>query len=178
MEIHYVSKGIDINDNVKNFAEKKLKKIGKLDQILDITITLSKEKYRCVADFLIHTKNNLWNIKEESADIKISIQQAVNKLQKQISKQRDKIVDRKRRAKVTISSWPVSVLTFPEEEARPKILQENKFEIRPMSVEEAYDQLLAVRNEFIIFRDMENNKISVLYKRKDGNYGLIVPETD
>jgi len=67
----------------KCFAEKKLKKLGRLEQILEITITLSKEKYRYVADFLIHSKNNTWNIKEESVDIKVSIQQAINKLQKQ-----------------------------------------------------------------------------------------------
>lgn len=163
---------------LKILQKKKLKKIGKLDQILDITITLSKEKYRYVADFLIHSKNNTWNIKEESVDIKVSIQQAVNKLQKQMSKQRDKIVDRKRRAKVSISSWPVSILSFLEEEAAPKILKENKFEIRLMSLEEAYENLLAVKHEFIIFRDSESNRISVLYKRKDGNYGLLMPETD
>jgi len=178
MEIQYIGKGIEINDNLKNFMEKKLNKIAKLDQILDITVTLAQEKYRYVADFLIHTRNNTWNIKEESSDIKLSIQQAINKLQRQIAKQRDKVVDRKRRAKDSINSWQVSILSFEESEPKPIILKENRFEIKLMSLEEAYDQLITLKNDFVIFRDANNNRISVLYRRKDGNFGLILPETD
>lgn len=178
MEIQFIGKGIEINDHLRNFTEKKLNKIAKLDQILDITVTLVQEKYRCIADLLIHTRNNTWNIKEESSDIKISIQQAISKLQRQITKKRDKMVDRKRRAKDNISSWPVSILAFEEYETKPRILRENRFEIKPMYLEEAYDQLMALKNDFVIFRDASNNRISVLYRRKDGNFGLILPETD
>ncbi|OGF66069.1 MAG: ribosomal subunit interface protein [Candidatus Fischerbacteria bacterium RBG_13_37_8] len=178
MEIHYIAKGIEITDTIKNFAEKKLQKISRLDQITDITITLIKEKYRIAADLMIHTKNNTWNVKEESNDVKISIQQAVAKLQKQMKRQRDKMVDRKRRAKSDLAFWPVSVLSYGQEETIPKILEENKFEIKIMSLDAAFDLLQALKNDFIIFRDDENNKVSILYKRKDGNFGLITPESD
>ncbi len=178
MDIQYISKGMEISDVIKNFAEKKLQKIRRLDEITDVTLVLTKEKYRFIVDLMIRTKKNTLNIKEESNDIKVSIQQAVAKAQKQMRRQRDKIVNRKRRVKVESSSWAINALTEPRESFLPMIIKESIFDIKLMSLENALEQLQILNKEFLIFRDSDNNKISIIYKRKDGNYGLISPEID
>lgn len=178
MEIQYISKGMEISAAIRNFAEKKLQKIGRLDEITDVTVVLTKEKYRYIVDLMIRTKKNTLNIKEESNDIKVSIQQAVAKAQKQMRRQRDKVVNRKRRVKSDFASWPIATLTDVGETFTPKVLRENLFDIKLMSIENAVEQLQILNKEFLIFRDSDNNKISILYKRKDGNYGLISPDIE
>jgi putative sigma-54 modulation protein len=178
MEIQYISKGVEITDAIKNFAQKKLQKITRLDEIVDVTMVLTKEKYRYVTDLIIRTKKNVLNIKEESNDIKVSIQQAVSKAHNQMRKQRDKVVNRKRRVKSEYTPWAIGVLSESTESITPRIVRENIYDIKLMSIENALEQIQALNKEFLIFRDSEDNKISIIYKRKDGNYGLITPEID
>lgn len=178
MEIQYISKGIEISDAIKNFAEKKLQKIGRLDEITDVTMVLTKEKYRFIVDLMIRTKKNTLNIKDESNDIKVSIQQAIAKAQKQMRRKRDKVVNRKRRIKLESASWSLAQLADTSETVTPRVLRENLFDIKLMSIENAVEQLQVLNKEFLIFRDSDNNKISIIYKRKDGNYGLISPDIE
>jgi putative sigma-54 modulation protein len=64
-----------------------------------------------------------------------------------------------------------------EEDKGPKIVKTKKFDIKPMSVEEAADQMLLLGHDFFLFNNQDNNQINLLYRRKDGNYGLIEPST-
>lgn len=184
MNIDFVGRGYQIDDRVRQFTEDKLGKIEKfLEEPAEIRVTLTEEKHRHTADLHIHHKLGLLQATEETvADMHEAINAAVDKIEKQARRSRKKITGRKRRAAGRnghVPSWPMEVV---ERESvgggrEPRIVKTSQIEIKPMDLEEAALQLDSSKNDFLVFRDAGSDRVSVLYKRRDANYGLIVPES-
>lgn len=184
MNIEYVGRGYHVEDRDRRFCEDKLGKIARfLEEPAEVRVTLEVEKYRHVADLHVAHRHGILQATEETAgDMHEAINAAVEKLEKQARRSRKKLTDRKRRVgrngETGPGGWPLEVL---ERESfgsgrEPRIVKSTRLEIKPMSLEEAALQLETSRNDFLVFRDATNDRVSVLYKRKDENYGLIVPE--
>ena len=177
----------EIPANVRDLVEKKLAKIQErlFDDVIDVRVVLQVEKYRNICEIIIVGKEHDVKAVQESGD---SMQDAINltidHLKRQAQKNRKKIRDHHRRegnGRELVTEWAVQVLEPGNlretgDHNRPRIIKTNNLAIRPMSIEEAALRLDDSKNEFIVFRDIDTDKISVIYKRRDNNLGLIAPE--
>lgn len=182
MNIDYVGRNVEIDDRLRSFTGRKLEKVTKfLQDPVEIRVTLETEKHRNIADLHISHKHGVLQATEETADLYESVNQAVDKVEKQARRSKNRAIDRRRRADRETTNgqrWPLEVLARESLAAGsvPRIIKTTHLPIKPMSIEEAALWLEQGKNEFVVFRDARNERVSVLYKRKDNNYGLIAPE--
>lgn len=181
MKIEYVARNdIQLNDTIRHFAEKKLRKVVKyFNHILEIRVELAQERHLYAADIFINGKDFDIKSKAQAKELTGAIQEAVDKLENQASKAKTRLKDRKRAGEASemTAGWSVDVLE--RESVRtgtPTIVRTSTIPIKPMTVEEAALQLEDSRSEFIVFRNAATDRINVLYRRKDKNFGLITPE--
>ena len=175
----------DIPANVRDLVEKKLSKIEErlFDDVIDVRVVLQVEKYRNICEVIIVGKeHDVKTVQESGESMQDAINLAVDHLKRQAQKNRKKIRDHHRAAgngrKESVTEWSVQVLEPGRlrEQNLPRIIKTNALPIRPMSIEEAALRLDDSKNEFIVFRDIDSDKVSVIYKRRDNNIGLIAPE--
>jgi len=177
----------EIPPDIRDMVDKKLTKIqDKLfDDVIDVRVVLQVEKYRNICEVLIKGKeHDVKTVQESDESMQDAINSAIDHLKRQAQKNRKKIRDHHRKegnGRKAVTEWAVQVLEpgrlREETQLRaPRIVKTNNIAIRPMSIEEAALRLDDSKNEFIVFRDIDNDKVSVIYKRKDNNLGLISPE--
>jgi putative sigma-54 modulation protein len=179
--IQITGRQIEVPESLKSFVNSRVPKLEKyVDGITDVHVTLFSERHRQIAEINVHSRGKLYlSAKEASDDLKTSIQQALAKIVGQARKKQEKRIDRKRRAvKSTEAEGTFNVIAAdggPPDSA-PRIIESRRFLIKPLSVEEA---VLAIEDqgaEFLVFRNAGNDRTNVLYRRPDGNFGLIDPE--
>ena len=176
MELDILFRNIESTDALKNYVEKKVKKFSKIiGDDIEVKVTLSTEKFNQIAEVIINVKGIIIKGEETSHDMHSAIDLVVDKVERQIKKYREKLKTKKHDSKDSIS---YSMKIISQEEAdTPRIIKTEKFFIKPLSVEEAVMQLELLNQEFLVFRNSETDEINVVYKRKDGNYGWIEPES-
>jgi putative sigma-54 modulation protein len=178
MRISITGKNLEISDYLTGLVEKK---VGKLDryfsQDTEAQVTLSVEKNRHIVEVTIPYDGGVIRGEEITGDMYASIDNVLDKLEKQIIRHRTKLEKSLRcdafKHKETLYGGPYDE---QEEEDGPKIVRVKRFAIKPMSEEEAMLQIEMVGHSFYVFMNSDTNLMNVLYKRKDGNYGLIEPE--
>ena len=181
MNVEYVARHFDLTDDLRDYAEKKLDKALKfVEEPIDVRITLVQEKHRQIAEIKLGHRHGIAQATEETDDMRDAVNLAADKVEKQVRRSRKKFMAQRRRRdrQVEQPHWPVEVL-----EAEPlnqgtarRVIKRSVLAIKPMSVEEAALQLDGSSNDFVVFKDASSDKVSVLYKRRDANYGLISPE--
>lgn len=182
MNIEYVGRGYKLDDQVRSFTEEKIDKVMKfLDEPIDVRVTLEVEKHRHIADLHVSHRKGTLQATEETANMYEAVNLAADKLEKQARRSRKKLVDRKRRAgrgAANDNIWPMEVVEGGslKEGGAPRIIKTSSLRIKPMTLEEAALQLEESKNDFLVFRDSATDRVNVLYKRRDANYGLIAPE--
>jgi putative sigma-54 modulation protein len=142
------------------------------------------EKYRNICEIIIVGKeHDVKSVQESDESMQDAINAALDHVKRQAQKHREKIRDhRNGRPKAPpVTDWTVQVLEpgrlrDTDDHNRARIIKTNNLPIRPMSIEQAALLLDDSKNEFIVFRDLDTDKVSVLYKRRDKNLGLIAPE--
>jgi len=177
MKIDFTGRGIDATPAIRTHTEAKLDRLKKhLDDIHDVTVVLSSEKYRQRAEIKLLSSKQAFYGQEETADIKLSIDRVVEKLEKQARRFKEKRLKKKRK---TSDSIKINVISVPEQteaqkgEPEIKIIKTNNFVVKPMSLEEAVHELQKLNQEFIIFQNAENEAMNVVYKRRDGHFVYI-----
>ncbi len=177
MDIAVTFRHMQPTESLRTYAEEKVSKIKKyLDFPIEAHVVLSVEKFRHIADVSLSI-NGTW-IKgiEETDDMYSAIDQVMDKLEKQVKKYRSKIRSRRtenRKGEETIG------MEEPEEDVAFGLegpgIEVEKLIAKPMDPEEAAMQLSTSQQDFIVFRNSRSEQINVIYKRKDGNLGLIEP---
>lgn len=181
MNIEFVGRNFEIDDRVRSYTQGKLGKVVKLVQDpVEIRVVLENEKHRSIAELHLSHRHGVLNAAEETTDIYDAINLAVDKVEKQARRSKNRAIDRRRRAdRLTTNGqrWPLEVLDRESVRAgsAPRIVKTTHLPIKPMAIEEAALWLESGKNEFVVFRDSTTDRVSVLYKRKDDNYGLIAP---
>jgi putative sigma-54 modulation protein len=179
MDISVTFRHMQPTESLKTYAEEKVSKIKKyLDFPLEAHVVLSVEKFRHIADVTLSV-NGTW-IKgiEETDDMYSAIDQVMDKLEKQVKKYLSKI--RNRRTENRKSEEPLGVEETEEDVAfglEGPSIEVEKMIAKPMDPEEAAMQLSTSQQDFIVFRNSRSEEINVIYKRKDGNLGLIEPSS-
>ena len=170
-----------MTDKVRKLISTKIEKVRKyFDDIIEVRCVLKVEKKSHICEVHIHGKNQDVDSTQSGDTMDEAIQSAIDHLKRQAQKNRAKIKDlRKGRvpaAAPATKDWKVRVLqpgNLRTDDAKPRIIKTSKLPIRPMSIEQAAVMLDGSKNEFIVFRDVDTNQITVMYKRKDNNFGMI-----
>jgi len=160
---------MDLTENLKTYAEEKIGRFSKyLGNITEAAVTLSVEKYRHKAEVLMRVNGLMIQAESITADMYSSIDEVVEKLERQVKKYKEKTVSHRKTRKT-----PVSV-SFTEQ-AAPLIIKRRFYDTKPMGVEEAAMHMEMLDRPFFVFTNASSGDINVLYKRNDGNLGLIEP---
>ena len=171
MEINVTFRHMEQSDSIKKYAEEKVSKINKyIDFPIDAHIVLAVEKFRQLADVTLNANGTTIKAVEETEDMYSSIDQVMDKIEKQIKKYMSK--GRSRRADVDKTGGQDDSFDMSMDDPTIEV---EKMEAKPMDAEEAAMQFSMSNQEFMVFRNPRSNDINVIYRRKDGNLGLIEP---
>ena len=173
MDITVTFRHTDPIESLKTYAEEKVSKINKyLDSPLEAHIVLSVEKFRHQADVSLSVNGTRFKGVEETGDMYSAIDQVMDKIEKQVKRHISKI--RTRRSENTKSEQGSLEDAAALSSDEPEIEVEKMF-AKPMDTDEAAMQLNISRRDFLVFRNAKSREINVIYKRGDGNLGLIEP---
>ena len=178
MKIVFKGKHIEVTNAMRNYIEKRLNKIERhFDHILEVIVTLSVEKNRQIVEATLQASRALIRAEEETDDMYASIDKVADKLERQIQRYKEKYFQKSHHCteKKGLANKEANA-EDSESDKIAKIVKTKRFAIKPMSVEEAAMQMDLLEHNFFVFANDNTNKVNVLYKRKDGNFGLIEPE--
>ena len=166
---------LEVTRSMREYARKKVAKIGKFfaKNSLSAQITMGMERGMHVVDVTVQLKDLLLRGEEKANDIYVSIDGAIDKIERQILKFKTKINRRPHTENTVVAP---SLPEIEEVLDEPRILKTKRFAIKPMSVQEAIMQMDLLGHDFYVFSNAETEEVNVVYRRKDGNYGLIEPE--
>ena len=176
MRLQVKGKNLAVSDSLKDYAAAKLGRLDKhLNDAARLELELQVEKNPSIsenqiAEATVWTKGPILRARESSTDMRASIDLLVEKLERQARRYREK-----RRRGRTNHQPPEGRPVVPET-AEPRIVKTKQFPIKPMSAEEAVLQLELVGHDFFVFQNADTSEVNVLYRRRDGEYGLIEPQ--
>ncbi|HEY0659579.1 MAG TPA: ribosome-associated translation inhibitor RaiA [Pyrinomonadaceae bacterium] len=176
MKFEFTGRHIDVTPALRSHVEEHF---DRLNHIFDgkpakAHVIIEVERGRHRSEIIVKWRNDILTANTSVSDMYQSLSQTIAKIEKQALKLKKKVIDKSHRAK------KVSVITAADTDVKPapalpKIVSAKKYAVKPLTAEEAAMQLEDEVNQFLVFRNAENQKVSVIYKRKDGNYGLIQP---
>lgn len=179
MKIDFTGRRYEADDQLKSYAEDKLQKLAKfLGEPVDVQVVLEVEKRRQIAELHLSHRHGLLQATEAAEEMRDAIHAIVEKAEKQARRAHKKFNDKKRRNHHRDYQWPLEVLegTSVGLGETPRVIKTSTLPIKPMTIEEATLELDRSKYEFFVFRDSTTERVSVIYRRKDDNYGLIAPE--
>ena len=183
MQLRIHGKNMQVTDWMESYVEKKL---GKLDRYLpnidETRVELSVESTRNAGDgqicqVTVHTKGRILRAEERSSDMRDAIDSVVDKMYRQIARYKGKRWNRGRGAQPAESFGEELPLEFEEEDedAAGQIVRRKQFTALPMDEREAVEQMVLLGHDFFLFFNVDTAQINVVYRRKDGNFGLLQP---
>ena len=181
MNLQVKGRNLEVSDQIREYAEEKLSKLDRLvKDPTRIELELAVEKNPSisnnqVAEATVWTKGPVLRARESSSDMKASIDLLVDKLERQARRYRDK----RRRGPGHHNNHdhgPEGIPVVPPDET-PLLVKTKQFAVKPMTPEEAVLQLELIGHDFFVFQNADTNDVNVVYRRRDGNYGLIEPRT-
>ncbi len=187
MEITIHGHNIDVTPRLRNYVEKKTGRLDRYMPMLNtVRVDLTEESTRSAVDRQVaqvtirDDKGTILRAEERSSDMFAAIDQVVDKLYRQINRYRGKQKRKWRNggSEDMVMGEPLPIEDIFEEEAEQTIVRYKRFTLHPMAAEEAIEQMELLGHDFFVFFNMEDDAVNVLYKRHDGNYGLLQPEFD
>lgn len=181
MRFQYTEKKVTLPENVHKYAEKKVMKLERFfGTDADALVTFSVEKNRNNVEITVHAANTYFRASESTSDMFASIDAAVATIERQIRKNKTRLAKKLRDGAFEREVQPDFLPADDAAEAGAfEIVRRKRFPIKPMSVEEAILQMDLLEHTFFVFRDVAaDGAVSVVYRRKDGGYGLISDATE
>ena len=175
MRLDITGRHVEITAPVQQLITKRLARLERLlnDAAVSANITLTKEKYRLRTEIAIHTKGaHVLRGNGEGTAWPISVRQATEKLEQQAQTLKGKWNGRKRKGAESRVAYP----SVPDALPAPRIIRATRYAVKPMSIEDAALRLDGAGETFVVFRHAETDAVNILYRRKDGNLGLIEPD--
>ncbi|MDR7420244.1 MAG: ribosome-associated translation inhibitor RaiA [Armatimonadota bacterium] len=186
--IRVQGKNLAVTEALRTYVTEKLSKLPRyFDQVQDAQVVLSVARDRNrgraqTVEVTVWCDGLVLRAEEHSEDMYASIDLATEKLERQIAKYRSRMIEKRRqdesrKRQRREESAEIALRAGPDvDEAAPAIVRTKRFAMKPMTTEEAAVQLELLGHEFFVFRQAATQEINVLYRRRDGNYGLIEPE--
>lgn len=187
MELVIKGKNLEVEEAAQEYIRSKISKLERhLPDIGEVKVEVSQEmtkavESRYVVQVTINSHGTLLRGEERASNITAAVDNVVDVLNRQIERFKGKLYRSKRRRTPPPQKQLAAELTEPEEEEamveeRREIVRVKRFPVKPMSPEEAVEQMELLSHNFFLFFNSENERFSLLYRRSDGNYGLIEPE--
>jgi len=181
MKIEYIARKVDLGDDARQLAEKKLAKIKKyFNDILDVRLEIAQERHLYVADLLVRGKDFDVKSTSQNKDLTTAIQDAVDKLEIQARRAKTRLKDHKSRVgrgEPSLAPAEEGAEPEPAPAGEARIVERRTITVKPMSVEEAVMQMERLHTDFLVFRNSSSDAINVLYRRAGQDLGLITPES-
>jgi putative sigma-54 modulation protein len=177
MELLIKGKNVEITEAIEEYIQQRLGKLEHhLPNIASVRVELSEEQTRSlesryVAQVTIDRRDALLRGEERAGDLFAAIDGVANVITRQIQRYKGKLYGRKRPS-------PLRAEIAIEEEEPRTVVKIKRFPVKPMSIDEAVDQMELLGHDFFLFFNPDAAQFNLLYRRKDGNYGLIQPELD
>src|SRR5215469_11069891 len=194
MQFNITFRNLDAIDSLKDYANEKVERVKKyLDRAGEAHVVLSLERHLHHADITIHSGAFLLRGREKSEDMYASIDLAMDKIERQLRRYKEKLKRHHGRERIHHRQemlnhreqirvrYDVLELADPEktdqQEVSPRVIRTNEFLVKPMTVDEAVMQMDLMNNDFLVFTNASSREMNVVYRRKDGHYGLIEAPT-
>jgi putative sigma-54 modulation protein len=176
LRVEYTGRHVEVPAEIRRLGDRKLRKLSRaLPGITDVRVILSTDRHRQKAEVSVHSRHLDLTANESSGDHALSLSTALDKLIRQAEKRVGKRRVRKGGARAA-SLQPAPPERPPAETPGPRVIRSRRFAVKPMTVEEAALEVGASPEGVLVFRDAATERVSVLYRRKDGNLALIEPE--
>jgi putative sigma-54 modulation protein len=177
MEFEYTGRHVDVTPTLRRHVEDHFSKLEHIftDTTARAHVIIEVEKNRHMGEILLHWRGETLTARDVNADMYQALTRAISKIEKQAVKLKRKLIDRKQGARPLSSLAPDEGAVEPAAKPTGRIINARRYSIKPMTAEEAALRLSGEADQFLVFRDSETNRVGVIYKRKDGNYGLIEP---
>ena len=174
MIVHFTARQTNLTPEIKAYCENRLKSLERLlGSVIEVDLIISVEKYRHKVEIHVKAKGGGLVVVEETHDLLNSLNLAFENLEKKVKKERAKWREKKRRKGRERKQFPAA----PEMETETKrIVRSKDYSLKPMAVEDALLQFDLEKRDVFLFRKSGSENWAVIYRRKDGHYGLIEPE--
>lgn len=175
MKFIFTERKVNISDDLRAYAEKKLSKLDRYFKNEAVAnVTVGKERGKEWLEVTVKYEGMLFRATEKSDDLHQAIDTVQNTIDRQIRKNKTRLERRFREGAIRFDAEPdAEPVESVEEETEFDIVRTKKFPVKPMATEEAILQMNLLNHMFFVFRNMENDAFSVVYRRHDGGYGLI-----
>ena len=179
MELQITGRNIDLSPAVRRYIERKLGKLSRhLPKITEFKVEILEEKTKSphqhfAVQVTIDSSGTLLRGEERGEDLFTAIDRVAAVMNRQIEHYKGKLYEKGRGSSLTRSEFSEEVMEAPPPK---KVVKAKRFAVKPMSVDEAVDQMELLGHDFFLFFNADTEGINLLYRRKDGDYGLIEPE--
>ncbi len=176
MKFEYTGRHIDVTPALQSHVEEHFDRLNHLfdgdNARAHVIIEVEKGRHR--SEIVVKWRKEVLTANTKNSDMYQSLSQTIAKIEKQALKLKNKVIDKSHRRKKVGEVAPVEVDVQPEPNA-PRVIVSNTYAVKPLTIDEAVMQLRDEENQFLVFRNADDECVSVLYKRRDGNFGLIAP---
>ena len=187
MAVECTGRNVEVTASLKQLAEERTHRLERhLGGPADVRVVLSHEKHRFGAEIIAIHRRRRWKAQEETADPRAAVAAAFEKIDAQAMRDSEKRRDKKHRASTRSLTKATARRAEPKAAAAGsaaargngsgRVVRSRPPAVKPMGVDEAALAIESTGEEVLVFRDATNNRVSVLYRRRDGDLGLIVPE--
>ena len=173
MEVLIRGNKVEITESMSNYVKEKLSKLDKYmdTESLKANVLVKVRNYTQKIEVTIPLKTLILRAEEEQQDFYSAVDLVVSKLERQIRKNKDKLIKKEKKGNKEFNIEEIIPIESDE-----KVIKRKKIDIKPMDEEEAILQMELLGHNFYLYKDSESNTVSVIYKRKDGGYGIIESE--
>ena len=180
--VRVTGRHVSITQSIKDYA------IGKVDhlhldypRIIEVHVILDVEKHRHFAEMVLHCNNHITiEASEETDDMYASIDGVIAKIAQQMRKYKTRIMRSHRPRRSEIQHFEEQILSISDDfhesdDSEPQVIQTERYPVKPMFTDEAVLQMEMSNRQFVVFLNAKSEKVNVLYRRKDGGFGLMEP---
>jgi len=184
MNVDITGRQVEVTPALRKYAEEKLRKLERLlGGPLEAHLVLAIEKHRHLAEIQVKSRTALFTGMEETGDLYASINEVIDKLERQAQKRKDKVTSRKKRdgrKAAAVVEEPLPATAAPRIRVRsagkPRLVRSARYRLKPLSAEDAALELEGNGDEVLVYRDDRTYRVNVVFRRKDGRIGLVDPE--
>lgn len=175
MQLSVKGRNLEITPAIRTYAEEKLSRLTRyLENIVTMHVVLSVNKHRQIAEVTLRVRDLTIRAEVESDDLYSSIDLVAEKLERQILRYKERIFAHAARG---VNRGDRASAVAPAGEEEPRVVKTKRFAVKPAAVDEAILQMNLLGHNFYVFRNAATEEVNVVYRRRDGHYGLIEPET-
>lgn len=181
MDVIVRGKNLEINDTMRDYVTQKLGKLERFfKKIMEALVQFQLQRGRVKVEVTLSASGIVIRGEELGPEWRTAFDKVMEKLEKQVKRYKGKLesrgaFQRQEVPPIEVASTVENIAQEEPEEPQPEVVRVKEFVLRPMSVEDAILQMELLGHSFFVFKDMDTEKVRVLYRRNDGNYGLIDP---